>query len=458
MKRCLLVIILILTSCLCVSCGKTPTISYAKKEIQINFDEIYTIEEEDISIKNSKNNYKISILNTEIAELNKLTIIPKNKGKTYIRFELENEDVYIDIPLTVTHIIYATSAEIQNQNVVLNINLQQETYNKIILNSNCNEQPQVSYDRNVISYDYITGKIVPVKVGTTNVVVLYNACNVSFTVTVIDIVYTSAIDVKEHLLYLGSEGVFEYSVYPAFANTFCFYSFSDKLTVAENGEYIANDVGEYDVYVEYFTNETSSVVKSFKVKVIEEIKSFSFSIVNLDESSAKYLLKEREYKIIIEDVSNILEKDIKLSDNFIVKQVSVCENYIEIIGSFSLVGQQNIKVEIICNDKLISEDMECRIYQVSDIEIVAKWSAYNQQKYIDGKYHIKLEETIDFPSYLRFNLCIDGINIAESFSIYDVTNEKLEANYMFKPTTVGEFKFEFEFLGFIVGEVLVVVE
>ena len=161
MKKWLAIIILILSSCVCVACGKTPTISYAKSEIQINFDEIYTIDKEDIKVEHSKKDYTVTILNKDIAELDGLTIKPKKEGKTSLRFAIEDEDVYIDVPLTVTYIIYATSAEIESQDVVININLEQEIYNRITLNEGCNEKPQVSFDRNIISYDYITGKIIP---------------------------------------------------------------------------------------------------------------------------------------------------------------------------------------------------------------------------------------------------------------------------------------------------------
>ena len=226
MKKWLAIIILIVSSYMCVACGKTPTISYAKSEIQINFDETYTIVKEDIKVEHSKNNYTVTVLDTDIAELDGLTIKPKKEGRTTLRFAIEDEDVYVDIPLTVTYIIYATSAEIESKNVVININLEQEVYNSITLNEGCNEKPQVSFDRNVISYDYITGKIVPVKVGITNIVVLYNACNVSFSVTVIDVVYTAAIEVNEHRVYVGNSGTFEYSVYPQLANTYTFSCFS----------------------------------------------------------------------------------------------------------------------------------------------------------------------------------------------------------------------------------------
>ena len=458
MKKWLAIIILILSSCMCVACGKTPTISYAKSEIQINFDETYTIDEDDITIEHSKEGYQVTILDTEIAELDGMTIKPKTKGKTYLRFAIEKEDIYIDIPLTITHIIYATSAEIENQNVVINITLEDEVYNRITLNENCNEQPQVSYDRNIISYNYITGKIVPVKVGTTNVVVLYNACNVSFSVTVIDIVYTSAIEVEDHIVYVGNSGTFEYSVYPRLANTYSFFCSSDKLTVSEKGEYIANSVGQVDVYVNYYIAENTPAMKTFKVNVVEEIESFDFSILNENGTEARYYLQELTYKLEIPNISNVSEEDVVVSDNFKVESIEIKDNSIDIIGAFEEAGEQLVKIDIASNGDIVSKEKEYAVYEISDIEIVAKWSAYKQQPYSDGKYHIKLVETPDYPSYLRFSLTINNTNISEQFKVYDITSEKVETQESFYPTSTGEFQFQFEFLGVVVGEIIVVVE
>ena len=55
MKKWLIAIILIFVSSIGVACGETPSISYAKSHIRVNFDETYTIDTEDIKIENSKN-------------------------------------------------------------------------------------------------------------------------------------------------------------------------------------------------------------------------------------------------------------------------------------------------------------------------------------------------------------------------------------------------------------------
>lgn len=458
MKKWLAIIILILSSCVCVACGKTPTISYAKSEIQINFDETYTIDKEDIKVEHSKKDYTVTILNKDIAELDGLTIKPKKEGKTSLRFAIEDEDVYIDVPLTVTYIIYATSAEIESQDVVININLEQEIYNRITLNEGCNEKPQISFDRNIISYDYITGKIIPVKVGTTNVVVLYNACNVSFSVTVIDVVYTAAIEVNEHRVYVGNSGTFEYSVYPQLANTYTFSCFSDLLTVTPSGEYIANGVGEVTVYVQYYTAENAPATKTFIVTIIEGVESFDFSIQNENGSDARYYLKELDYKIVIPNIANVEEDNISISNNFAVDDIEIKSNSIEIVGSFVSSGEQEIAIEIISNDNVVTSKNNYVVYTLEDVEIVAKWSAYVQQPYGDGKYYIKLKETADYPSYLRFALSVNDANITDAFEVYDITSEKTKVTTSFYPTAIGEFVFQFEFLGVVIGEIIVVVE
>lgn len=458
MKKWLIAIILIIVSSMGVACGKDPSISYAKKQIQINYDETYTIDEDDIKIEHSKEDYTISILNTEIAELDGLKIVPKSKGDTSIRFELEDEGVYIDIPLIVTHIIFATNAEVEETSIVININNTDEVYNRITLNEGCNEQPRISFNSNIISYNYITGKIVPIAVGTTNVVVMFNACNISFSVVVIDKVYTSAIEVDNHKVYVGDSGVFKYSVFPELANTYKFYSFSNKLQVSESGEFLAIFPGEVDVFVEYYSSENTPIVKSFKVNIIEELESFDFSIKNIDGSESKYYLKEKSYKIVIPNVENITSDDITVSNNFIVKSCEIESGVIEIQGDFLAKGEQELLIEIKSNGNVIERSHLYQVYCVKDVEIVAKWSAYNQQPYNDGKYHIKLDETPNYPSYLRFSLTLNGVNITDSFKVYDVTNTKSDVSTIFTAETIGEYVLRFEFMGENIGDIIIVVE
>ena len=355
MKKWFVAVILILLSSLGVACGKDPVISYAKDQIQINFDETYTIDEGDITIEHSKEDYVVSILNTDIAVLDGLTIIPKCKGNTSIRFALKDEGVFVDVPLIVTHVIFATTAEVENTSVVININNEDKVYNRITLNEGCNEQPQISYDSNVIGYNYITGEIVPVAVGSTNVVVMFNACNVSFSVVVIDKVYTTAIEVDDHTVFVGDSGEFKYSVFPALANTYRFYSFSNNLQVADSGEYVAISAGVFDVYVEYFVDENTPVVKSFKVNVIEELDGFDFDIYNVDGSICKYILKEKSYKIVILDIQNVVREDIVVSNNFVVSNIQILEDKIEIVGSFSAIGEQTILVQITSNGSIVEQ-------------------------------------------------------------------------------------------------------
>ena len=458
MKKWLIAIVLIILSSMGVACGKDPSISYAKTEICINFDETYTIDKDDIKIENSKDDCTISIIDTNIAELDGLKIIPKTKGSTTIRFELKDEGVYADIPLIVTHIIFATTAEVEMSSVVININELDEFYNKITLNEGCNEQPQISYDRNVIGYNYITGKIEPVAVGTTTVVVMFNSCNVSFSVVVIDKVYTTAIEVEDCTMFVGDSGEFEYSVFPAIANTFRFYSFSDKLQVLGNGQYVAVSAGEVDVFVEYWVEENTPVVKSFKVNIIEELESFDFSIMNEDGSACKYFLKEKNYKIIIPDVENVTSDAITISNNFAVDNIVINDNTIKISGTFVAVGEQSILVQINSNGNDIKVSHSYEVYQKTDLQIVAKWSAYTQQPYVDGKYHIKLEETADYPSYLKFILTLNGVTVSDSFKVYDITNNKTEISSTFRPAATGEYTICIEFMGENIGEIIIVVE
>ncbi len=459
MKKILSFFILIILSFVCVACGKDPSISYAKQKIQINFDETYTIDSKDIKIEDSDNDYIITILNTDIALIDKLTIYPKSKGETYVRFQIKGEKVYTDVPLVVTHDVYATSATIENSNVVLDINSTTEVFNRVTTNAGCNEVPLVTYNNNVVSYDYITGKLTPVAVGTTTVVVLFNNCNVSFNVTVIDNIYTTKVEVEDHILYVGNEGKFNYEVFPDLANTYRFYTFAtDLLDVNAKGEYVAKAEGEAVVIVEYYIAENTPVSKVFDVKIIAELESFEFDIVNTDSTNAKYYLKEKDYKIVINNIENIKEDDVVVSDNFEIKDFVVGDDNISITGNFVSSGEQTVEVNITSNGNMVTREKSVDIYELSDISIIAKWSGYPQETYQDGKYHIRLENSKDYACYLKFQLAIDDSPINDTFKVYDITTTKTEITTTFTPENVGEVTLQFEFLSVIVGEIIIVVE
>ena len=64
MKKIISFIILIVCIMGCLSCGKDPTISFKHESISINMDETFEVLETDITIKNSKDDYVLKIVDS----------------------------------------------------------------------------------------------------------------------------------------------------------------------------------------------------------------------------------------------------------------------------------------------------------------------------------------------------------------------------------------------------------
>ena len=461
MKKVFSYIILILC-CLCTacSCGKDASISYAHKSITVNMGDVYEIDDKDVEILYSTRKYTVSILDDSVAQVDGLKVIPKKKGSTKIRFDLTEKDgVYCEITLIVTNNIFAKSVSVDNKNVKIDINENMIAYNKLILNQGCNEIPRVTYDSNVITYDYKTGRILALKEGETSVVVMYGACNVSFNVVVVGDVYVKLIEIDDYEIYKSSAGKFEYNIFPSTANMYEFECNSSILEVNKDGSYYAVETGETVVNIKYKTSsEGKYSYKAFNVKVVEKIETFDLNITNIEDDNCSYYFVENMYRITVSNIKNLKFENLAFSSNIIVENYQFVGKKLCIDFYFKNVGENILKVDIDLGGELqLSQSVNVLVSSYEHIVVKAKWFVNSQLPLSDGKYHLYIGSPT-LPTYLTFALEINGVMVQEDYKIYNVsTGTRIEVSGKFEPTIAGEYRLEFVLNDDVVKTIYVVV-
>lgn len=463
MKKYLSIIILILFSCVLAACGKDPSITYSRKSISINMGYNYVISSSDIELNNTNSEYEIISLNEDIVTVSGHIITPQKVGETGVRIQLiDNTKIHFDIKVIVTNISYAESAVVDQEKVYVNINSDLDIFNPITLSEGCNEVPELIYNSDIISYDYVTGKIVPKALGETSVVVLFRDCNVSFRVYVIDKVFTKSIVMEDCTLLEGYEGKFGFKVFPDNANTYNFFTTSNLLTVSSEGYYKTLEEGEAVVYCEYTTSlESAPVMINFNVTIISNISDFDVSVVNPEnEQKKQYIFVEQAYRLRL-GINNIDANNIKIvGDINFESEIRSDDKGIYVDFYFKNTGANTIQILVSFDGKtnVISKEFECKVNSILDIDIKAKWTTYYQSLGSDGKYHIYITNDGVRPSSLKFNSLLNNVIINEGLKVFDTTNNTdVEIGHTFVAEVVGEYKLKFEVMGYCVGECIIVV-
>lgn len=468
MKKFLSLIILILTSAMCVACGNGVSISYTKDKVYLNMGYTYIVSTGDVTIKNSSSEYEIVSMDESVATVGGNIIYPVAVGKTNIRIRLvENTAIYTDFELVVTNIVYAENAKVSNDRVYININKENESFNPIIYsNSTANEVPEVSYNSKIIDYDYVTGKITPKALGETVVVVLFRDCNVSFRVNVINEIYTISMEIPDCNVVEGYSGKFAFSIFPDNANTYYFENVNnDYISIDSDGSYVAKKSGTITARCAYYSqlNGTLKYV-DFQVNILEGISGLDVSVVSPStEQKNTYYLKENMYRLRIKNTGISLD-NFEIYGINIVGEISSDTQGIYVDFYFKNKGDNAIQIDVIFDgyNTAISSTENYLVHEISDIQIKAKCGSYPQDIASDGKYHMNLNGTgtlvsasLKFGAYLvenTKNISVNGIEIYNK-----ETGEKLASN-TFSPSSTGEFTFVFKLNGVSFGESIVVVE
>lgn len=468
MKKFFALLILILSSTMCFACGKDAYISYKREEVYLNLGSTYHVPSGDITVHNSSSDYEIISLDDSVAVISGNVIYSVAEGETTIRIRLvENSAIFKDFRLVVTNIKYVENATIKDERVYVNMGKEEEVYNPIIYgNSDANEVPEVSYNKDIIDYDYKTGKITPKALGDTVVIVLFRDCNVSFRVSVINEIYALSLEVPDCTLLNGYSGKFVFSIFPDNANTYSFFTpTNDYIEVNDDGSYVTKGVGKTTAYCSYLSelNGTPKLI-SFQVEIIEKVDNIDVWVQNTNSQEENgYFLKENKYRLRI-DNKGISSQNIYISGVGLASEITENANGLYVDFFFTKTGKNEIIVEVKLDgyNSIISNKSSYTVGAIGDIQVAGFWSIYPNPiaKQKDGKYHIFLDGNGD-PSvvtYIRFGGILNDVVINE-IDVYMLINDNREImnSNTFLPTAKGEYSFEFEYNGNLIGRASVVV-
>ncbi|MBQ7352239.1 MAG: hypothetical protein IJW59_05230 [Clostridia bacterium] len=448
MKKALMVVILIVFSFVGFACDKNASISFVHGNFSINIGQTYTFDSDDVKISGSKSDFQVFVKNTDIAEVQGKTLVPKKEGVTVLRFQLKkNAEIYCDVELVVTNIIYATNAVAEKDNIKINLREDSTAINKIITNVGCNEIPSVRYNSEILTYDYQTGLITGISEGETNVLVIFDGVYASFKVVVIDIVYVTYMNVSDCTIFEGSSGKFDFSIVPYYANTFFFSTDSDILSVDKEGNYMAGSIGTATVVYSYQKGEGQEyIVGSFEVKITEAIDELDFDVYENDDSLATYCLFDKTYRLKITLPEGFGKDNLQFSSQNINGGNIVESDGIAYLDfTFVKKIKTTIKVSIIVGNLKLDFEKDYNVYSYDDIEIRANYFGMDNAPDSDGKFTISLSESSGYPKYIVFVAVLAKNRVKETLKVYNVTGgSSVLVGTKFQPDVVGEYTFEFE--------------
>lgn len=460
MKKIILFLILIICIVGCLGCGKEPSISFKHESITINMDETFEILEIDITIKNSKEDYVFQITDSKLAKIEENKIIPLSEGETSLKISLENsKDCCVEVPLIITNNIYATSLQLEKTKVQINFEKNRLASNKLSVNEGCNEIPRVMYSVRNVTYNYMTGEIEALSVGTTTVSIVYSNRSISFIVEVVGKIFVQAVEIEDQAVYAGMNGKLKFGLFPENANMYEFSSESQLLEIDEEGNYCAISIGVAEVKLKYWKRQNSEPqIITFYIEILEEIEDFNVSILNINGNNCQYYMYNDTYIMKIFNLENLENLKLKFSDNIDVVDLVLLESSKQVKFKFKSSGDITFVIDVLLNeDKIASKDVKVKVFSKEDIRIGAKWFIYNQDPLNDGKYYI-YPNSNTLPNYLDFSLKVGNFELQEDYKIYDVSNgTRIEINDSFAPTTLGEYKIDFVIDDVVVKSAIVVV-
>lgn len=449
MKKVLSVLVLLILSIFATACTD-PHVGYLGNTIKINIDETYTIEESNIVIKESKSDYEIIIIDTDVATIDGLTITPKKEGRTVARIQLvDNDSFYFDIPLIITDITYATDVTVENTEIFINISENSTAFNELNTNEGCNEIPTVQYDQNVITYDYTTGLITAKKPGETQVSVMFKNCTVEFSITIIDTIYVREIDIEDKCLYVGESGTFDFLIFPENANTYYFESNSEIIDISKNGDYVAKSAGNVDVVVK-FQSEEGGIWRDeiFAVTILEIPTELHSKITNIQGEAMRYCFAEDEYILAIPKLTRVKNDDFEFSNINVLGSLSD-DNYYKFRFKF-ITDEDYVNIKL--NGVIQVENMlEIDVHSMSEIEPVVRLGIYVQNKSQDGNYYVYSNE-----ESLKLSLQVGNFSLDQDVKIYMNSDEDCVVS-SFTPDSVGIYNFTFKFRADIIETITIVV-
>lgn len=458
----LICISLVLSGC---SCSKA-TISYSTDTISVYQNEIYTIDTKDIIITNGSG-YTISVLDENIATISGNDLTPKSIGSTIIRIAIsDKQDIYFDINYEVKFGNLPQNISVQNSVVNIYFGVNNTAINKLTVDKDCVETPTVTYDENIINYDWQTGAIVAKKIGVATVTISYSTKEISFTVNVKSKVFAHFMTVKDCILFTNSEGKFDFEVFPTNANAYNFWTEpTNLLTVYADGTYKTHKtMGSIVIKFQYELSENyKSEICTFTATIMDKLEPAEITIRTPENNIPSALFLHADYELVINLPKRLEMSNFTFSENIDNSFMRYEDNTGYVIPiQFKQAGVQNISVTITETLAGNTQSIVCvkpiQVYNETDVKVGAKWSAYDISN-TDNTYILSLSSAIATPNNLLFILKLNSMVLNDKFIVYAVDGEsKTVTDKYFVPSETGTYVFEFELYGVNIGIVNVIVQ
>lgn len=406
-------------------CKDTPSISCDQKTISVFQNQLYNLNKLDIDIENYDKGHVYSVGDENIVKVVNDRLIPQTIGKTELVISLDGySEINTKISVEVKEGYITEWVDIDKTLVKINKGLNEVGENKLTFNANSTEIPVVTYDTDLITYNYLTGIITPKKTGTTTVNIEFIECSVSFEVVVTEVVYTEMMLVNNCTIYKSTMGKIPFSVFPTTANTYRFWTNNSTLMrIESDGTYQTYGCGDVVVYYQYYTAfNTLSSINSFVVTIADTNIDYEIDIRDDRlESVNNYLLNEN-YKLVISCDNTIDKKLFTVSNNIDIKSTFTYVENVGYVADFQFINGGSVKIDVKYTP---SEDTTLQsirsktvsVYSENDVRVVATWSAYIQEKF-EGKYRIFITNDPGMPTYLEIKLYLGEIIYNVPFEVY----------------------------------------
>lgn len=338
--------------------------------------------------------------------------------------------------------IFATDLSFVKDNII--VDLKENAYNNLtILPLDYNCDITVTSVNDCVEYNYITGEIVPIKVGQDIVSVEVSTADhvhisKSFTITVVDNHYAEDItNIKFNnfkvnnsvTMFVGDTGNFTYDVVPSDYNLSRDISISNDTLSIVDGTFTAIKSGECNVTIKVLS-KTGELTKSIKVIVKEPINTIDFGL-SLDNNNCEEYYTETTYIATINTLLN--DYSLITFNNCNFKYIS--DNQFEI--TFNTTGNYNItatynNISDISN-KNATSDFTVNVYNpITGIN----FSLFNEQELLpkDNVYTLYLpsEDYYDRAIsekelvYADINLSYKGVDVKPNCLKYTIVGDSVE--------------------------------
>ncbi len=468
MKKILFLLILIISAFVSTgcSCGKEePTISATRSHFSIALNQTVVIDDL-INVTGAERNIEYVLDRDNIITIENGVVTPLTSGNVAIDCRLVGyEGISTKINVHVRDIYLAKSAIIPKEEIVINIGNGKQAINKPVFSEKVTEIPNVIYDANIVGYDYASGTVTARAQGETTIKIVYELCTVEFKVVVQKIVYVDYIqEISDKRLYVGDKGAFEFNIYPSDANQYRFYTHSESIKVESSGEFIAlSPSTAEDIYCEYYSGpDTEPVTLTFKVNIYALPDNLNFSVVDEEYEPISYIFKG-ETNIILFDFT-----EYELLENFTYSSnIEVLSSGIETDSNgnkfilFKALESGLLQITISCNreieniDRTLSKTKEIRCYDYSEVETIALYQIYTQDR-VDDTYRVFLSDPDAIVDELTFIFRVETYDLTDGIKVYLMNNGKQEISRTFKPTAVGNYTIRVEYNGNLIDEFTVV--